>query len=156
MQWYYTENGTQQGPVSGEQMTALIQSGRLTSQSLVWREGMANWLPVAQVPELSALAQSGPPATSHSPYQPPASTPTHPGMPIGPEIPTYLWQSIVVTLLCCLPTGIVAIVYASKVNSLRLNGDQAGAQEASNNAKNWCLISLIVGIGAIILSMLAN
>ena len=31
------------------------------------------------------------------------------------DIPTYLWQSIVCTLLCCMPFGIVAIVFAAQV-----------------------------------------
>ncbi|QQL45318.1 CD225/dispanin family protein [Sulfuriroseicoccus oceanibius] len=150
MQWYYTENGTQQGPVSGEQMTALIQSGRINSQSLVWREGMANWLPVAQVPELSAHAQSGPPATPQSPYQTPTSAPPQ-GMHVGADIPNYLWQSIVVTLMCCLPAGVVAIVYATKVDRLRFAGDQAGAQAASQSAKTWCWVSFGVGLAGLVL-----
>lgn len=62
------------------------------------------------------------------------------------EVPSYLWQSIVVTLLCCLPAGIVAIVYASKVDSLLSGGDVAGAQAASGSAKTWCWVSLGLGL----------
>jgi len=58
--------------------------------------------------------------------------------------------AIVVTVLCCLPTGIAAIVYAAQVNAKLAAGDIAGAQEASKNAKMWCWISagagLLVGI----------
>jgi hypothetical protein len=64
-------------------------------------------------------------------------------------IPTYLWQSIVVTLLCCLPglpAGVVAIVQASKVQSRQQLGDIQGALRASKNARTWCIISLALGL----------
>jgi hypothetical protein len=59
---------------------------------------------------------------------------------------TYLWQSIVVTLLCCWAFGIPAIVNAAKVQKFWSAGDYAGAQEASKKASKWSLVSLIVGI----------
>jgi hypothetical protein len=62
------------------------------------------------------------------------------------DVPNYLVQAILVTLCCCLPGGIAAIVYASKVNSLLDQGDYEGAVEASENAKKWCMISLVAGI----------
>lgn len=64
------------------------------------------------------------------------------------NIPNYLWQSIVVTVLCCLPFGIPAIVYASKVNNALMQGNQAAAKQASDSAKMWCIISLVCGIVA--------
>ncbi len=64
------------------------------------------------------------------------------------NIPNYLWQSIVVTVLCCLPLGIPAIVYASKVNNSLMQGNQAAAKQASDSAKMWCIISLVTGIFA--------
>ena len=69
--------------------------------------------------------------------------------PSAVMIPNYLWQSIVVTILCCWPCGIPAIVYAAKVDGLKLQGNINGAMEASANAKKWCIISL-VGFGAAI------
>jgi hypothetical protein len=66
--------------------------------------------------------------------------------PYQGEIQTYLWQSIVVTVLCCLPFGIPAIVYAAKVDGLRARGDIAGAMAASKSAKMWCSISLGLGL----------
>ncbi len=73
-----------------------------------------------------------------------------PGYRAGGHVPNYLVFAIVVTVLCCLPTGIAAIVYAAQVNAKLAAGDIAGAQEASKNAKMWCWISagagLLVGI----------
>ena len=47
-----------------------------------------------------------------------------------------------------MPGGIVAIVYASQVNSKLVAGDVAGAQAASNAARTWCWISFGVGLVA--------
>jgi hypothetical protein len=57
-QWYYTENGQQQGPVSEEQLKELASSGRLKPSEMVWKQGMAQWTKVGQVPGL--LATVGP------------------------------------------------------------------------------------------------
>ncbi len=62
------------------------------------------------------------------------------------NIPNYLWQSIVVTVLCCLPLGIPAIIYASKVNNALMQGNQQAAQQASDTAKIWCIIALLAGV----------
>jgi hypothetical protein len=64
----------------------------------------------------------------------------------GSDIPNYLTQSILVTLCCCLPFGIVAIVNAAKVNPLIAAGDYAQAQEASDAAKKWCMVSFVLGV----------
>ncbi|ABW15854.1 Interferon-induced transmembrane protein [Parafrankia sp. EAN1pec] len=74
-----------------------------------------------------------------------------PPPPYGQPIPTYLWQSIACTLLCCLPAGIVAIVYATKVQSRQQIGDYAGALDASSKAKTWCIVSFGVGLVVVVL-----
>jgi len=72
----------------------------------------------------------------------------------GVSVPNYLVFSILATVLCCLPAGIVAIVYAAQVNGKLQAGDIAGAQAASKNAKMWCWISFGVGLGVGLLYML--
>lgn len=61
-------------------------------------------------------------------------------------VPTYLWQSLVVTLLCCWPFGIPAIINATKVSDHLANGDHARALEASIQARMWCIIALVGGL----------
>ncbi len=51
--------------------------------------------------------------------------------------PTYLVWAVLSTLCCCLPTGIVALVYASKVSPLYLRGDYRGW---------WVIISFVAGL----------
>ncbi|QWR78965.1 CD225/dispanin family protein [Candidatus Magnetomonas plexicatena] len=61
-------------------------------------------------------------------------------------IPNYLVYSILVTLFCCLPTGIVAIVYSSQVSGKVASGDFQGAVVSSKKAKTWCWVSFGIGI----------
>jgi len=54
--------------------------------------------------------------------------------------------AILTTLFCCLPFGIVSIVYAARVDSKYNAGDLAGSLEASNNAKKWAIVSALVSV----------
>lgn len=65
---------------------------------------------------------------------------------------TWLAESILVTLFCCLPFGIVGIVHASKVSTLFAMGKYEMARQASVNAAKWTKISFFVGLVVTILS----
>ena len=71
------------------------------------------------------------------------------------SVPNYLVQAILTTIFCCLPFGIVSIVYAAQVNGKVAAGDRAGALESSRNARMWAWIAfgagLVVGAGYLIL-----
>ena len=54
---------------------------------------------------------------------------------------TWLVESILVTLFCCLPFGIVAIVNSSKVESHFYAGNIEASERASKNAKIWVMWS---------------
>lgn len=70
----------------------------------------------------------------------------------------WLVESILVTIFCCLPFGIVGIVFASQVNSKFAAGDYNGALESSRNAGKWTKISFWIGIvlfaGSILLNLI--
>jgi hypothetical protein len=53
------------------------------------------------------------------------------------EINDYVLESILVTLFCCQPFGIIALVYATQVKSYLIGGFIKEAREASEKAKNW-------------------
>ena len=69
-----------------------------------------------------------------------------------PQLPkTWLAESILATLFCCLPFGIVGIINASKIQSHFNAGNYDAAQRASDEAKKWTMISFWIGIiGALI------
>jgi hypothetical protein len=117
--------------------------------------------------------QSTPPSASEQgsqtvqgaePYQAPAaypSPPTHqgPAYPQAglqgqrPHIPSHLGLAIV-GLILFWPTGIPAIVYATRVDSRLAWGDLAGAWEASHKANVWGWVSIGLTLGWILLWLL--
>lgn len=58
----------------------------------------------------------------------------------------YLALAIVSTVLCCLPAGIVSIVYSTKVNNEYIDGNYEAANRASKNAKIWGLVSIGIAL----------
>lgn len=71
------------------------------------------------------------------------------GMPPKPN--NYLVFSILVTIFCCIPTGIVAIVYSTQTDSAYNAGNYNAAVANSNKAKTWCIVSLALGVAEVIL-----
>ena len=157
-------NGNQVGPIS----EVLFNNYGVTASTLVWCEGMPEWKHASEVPELRHLFGPSIPPTppvTPPPYQEPQQngngwTPQPPtnnwqqpqqwGQPQQqwgqpqyeqPCPPTYLAWAIVVTLLCCIPFGVVAIIYASKVQSQWQQGDYIGAQRSSQQAKTWTIVA---------------
>ena len=65
-------------------------------------------------------------------------------MPMRPDN-NMVW-AILSTLCCCLPFGIVSIVYAAKVNGLYNSGQFQAAYKAASDAKKWALISAVCGL----------
>jgi len=49
MKWYYADAGRQVGPVEDAQLDELVRSGAVRDDTLIWREGMANWQPHSAV-----------------------------------------------------------------------------------------------------------
>lgn len=58
----------------------------------------------------------------------------------------YLVWSILATLLCCLPLGIAAIIYSTKVDSEWNAGRHNEAVKASEQAKQFLLFSVVAGV----------
>lgn len=64
------------------------------------------------------------------------------------EVPNYLIPAILVTLFCCIPAGIPAIIFAIQVNERLARNDYEGAVKSSYTAKLFCWIGF--GLGFII------
>ncbi len=58
--------------------------------------------------------------------------------------PSNMVWAVLATVLCCMPVGIVSIVYSCRVGSLYAKGDFVGAKRASDRAAYWALGSAIV------------
>lgn len=170
--YYYLDAANQQqGPLDGN----LLPSKGVTAQTLVWAQGMAEWTAAGQVAELQPLFQAAQPAQQQyqQPAQPQVQQPEQPqyqqhygqaqyqqhygpaqqpgAQGFQPKPDNYLVWAILTTICCCWPLGIVAIVYAAKVNNLYMTGQYQAAQEASANAKKWSIITAIGGAVVVLL-----
>ncbi|MCW2662280.1 MAG: hypothetical protein JWP83_3432 [Mycobacterium sp.] len=87
--------------------------------------------------------------------QPPPGYPVpQQGWPAQREPDNYLVWAILVTVLCCLPFGIVSIVYSTKVSGLWAQGRYAEAQSAADSAKKWAIIGAIAGVAAYVIGVI--
>ncbi len=86
---------------------------------------------------------SAPPYSPTSPSGIPGQAPT--------MVPNYLVPAILVTIFCCLPLGIPALIFSSQVNTKLALGDYNGALESSKKAKLWTMIAAGVGVVGLIL-----
>lgn len=70
VQYHISVNGAQAGPYNMQQLSQMVQSGQLTPQTYVWKQGMSNWAFVKDVQELASLF--APPAPGSMPPPPPS------------------------------------------------------------------------------------
>jgi hypothetical protein len=89
--------------------------------------------------------QGQPPQGWQTPPPQPGWPVQQPGYPAQREPDNYLVWAILVTVMCCLPFGIVSLISSNKVSGLWAQGRYAEAQAASDSAKKWAIIGAIVG-----------
>jgi hypothetical protein len=70
---------------------------------------------------------------------------TQTGLP-GQEVRDYLIPAIATTILCCLPAGVVGIIFAVQAKSKLTAGDRDGAAKASKYAMISCIVAAALGL----------
>lgn len=156
-------NGIQQGPYSLEQIEAM----HLPAATPVWYEGLERWIPACQAPALdyifnrhvepgaeTVVVEAEESAEPHAAYATAATT-TEAAVQAPPRPDTFLAWSIVLTLCCCTPFSIAAIVCGALTNTRYNRGDYAGARRMSHATEWLVIISITLGIVGLPLSMLA-
>lgn len=128
--YYILEQGCKKGPF---ELQELKERG-IKPTTYIWMLGLDNWVEAKEIPELSDLLKEVPP-------------------PLPPIPKSYLVESILVTIFCCLPFGIAGIINALKISETYKMGNYAEAKIYSNNASNWCGIALGTGISVLLLSV---
>ena len=164
-------NGVQQGPYTLEQLEAM----RLPAATPVWYEGLPQWVPACQAPALAPLYGGAAPAArpeaetrepveeivevespaaeasfaaaSYAQATPASDVPARPA--------TFLVWSIVLTLCCCTPFSIAAIVCGAITNTRYNRGDYAGARRMSHATEWLVIISITLGIVGLPISLLS-
>lgn len=142
--YHYTDGTNTFGPFSIDE----LKYKGITGDTLVWTEGMPNWVLARQVPELvSIIQESDRPYFTADSQPPPAQFPNSGAAPLygqssGRPPKTYLLEAILTTIFCCWALGIPSIVYASRVERKFYAGDFLGAEQDSANAKKWMWINV--------------
>jgi hypothetical protein len=108
-----------------------------------WKASDGNWYP----PESRPLY---PPQAAQPQRAPQAGYPPAYG---APAIDNFLVPAII-SIFCCTPFGIVAIIQASSVNTKLAAGDIAGAQQAAKNARTWTFVAFGVGAAVAVVYIL--
>jgi len=72
MNWYYSENNQRRGPVPQDELEQMAREGKITPDTLVWSEGMANWQPYREMFPAEVM-------------QPSAGVPSLPGTDLPPS-----------------------------------------------------------------------
>ena len=121
MSYYLLVNNVKEGPYSFEELLGK----NIKPNTLVWRQGFPNWKTAKDVKELYTVIYTSPPESKHSNHMP----------------KTWLVESIIVTLCCCLPTGIIAIIYATKVENYYRHAMYEQAIKSSQKAQKWVYLS---------------
>lgn len=152
MQYFVVLNGQQVGPI---EETGLAGLG-ITPQTLVWREGMTNWVPASSVSELSHLfnnqssavpptpptaAPAAPNFASSQSYYQPQQQPAANNLPafsskVGAAVGAFIISFLVGGLISMIP-AIVGWVKASNANSYFQAGDYSRAYSTNSSAGNW-------------------
>ncbi|HUT35737.1 MAG TPA: DUF4339 domain-containing protein [Planctomycetota bacterium] len=72
--WYIGRSGQQLGPYSTADIQRMAAAGQVAATDMLWKEGIAQWLPIASIPELAAYGRPGapgmPPAGPYAPAGP--------------------------------------------------------------------------------------
>lgn len=155
--FYIDSSGKQKGTYSIEE----LRREHINRNTMVWTQGMEEWKRAYDVDDLQSLFD--PNASQSSREQPqyaPGSTRHENQTPIMPR--TWMLESILVTILPFLLCGnllslfgIIAIINASKVETLYRQELYTEAEEASAKAGRWTKITLWIIITAFILVIVA-
>lgn len=163
--YFYAEGDKSYGPFSIEE----LKEKNISKETLVWFEELGDWKPAGSVDELKEIFKLTPPPLAkkgipNEKGESSKSSPTHVSQnnlksnkmentenqnQKPPK--TWLVESILVTLFCCLPFGIAGIVNAARVESRFYAGDVEGSQRASDQAGKWTKIGFWIGLAVIVL-----
>jgi len=141
-QYYYTDGKDRFGPYTMDE----LKTKNITGETLVWKEGLVDWVPARNLSDLQSLFQTT------NEFQMPTTIPDSPMMEPRPK--NWLVESILVTILCCLPFGIVGIINATKVDTLWTSGQYDAAIKASKDAAKWVKLGAISGLVLLVLYIL--
>lgn len=139
--YFYTDGTEKFGPFTLEE----LKEKNISRETQVWFQELEDWRAAGELTELKELFNFSPPSPQQENINLNQNKMNNQNTNQQPP-KTWLVESILVTLFCCLPFGIAGIVNAAKVESRFYAGDIEGANRASADAKKWTTISFWIGI----------
>lgn len=149
-------NGVQQGPYTFDQLQQLP----IDASTPVWYDGLPQWMPAGQAPATAPMFAGQQTERPQQAVQHPYAAQQQPSDPnvvyvqAPPRPATYLIWSILLTVLCCSPFSIIAIITGAIVNSRYNAGNYDGARRMSDVTEWMIIFSIVVGLIFLPLTML--
>lgn len=144
MDYYFIKNGQQAGPMSKEELLAQP----LTPDTKIWHDGLSEWTELRNdydLYEAFTNRSTPPPVFGQAPQY------SQVRRDMEPKPPTYLAWSIINTLICCMISGIIAIIYSTGVDSAYHAGRYDEARHKSKVAYQINLwTTILCGIGIVL------
>ena len=135
--FYLNSNNEKAGPVVP---TEFDRYG-INENTMIWKEGMSNWIKAGQIPELSQYFRLSPPPP------PPVSGSNLGGNKTDEHLmPNNNMEWAILSTILCWPIGIYSLIQSSKVSNLYFRGQYKEAQEKADSAKKWVFISLGISL----------
>ena len=146
-------DGIQSGPISRDELANLDFNPEVT---YVWHEELDDWQRIDRLSEFADIVAGK--SVQQSVTPPPI--PSEPEMPVVPpvpseppmpapseaEAPTNLVWAVIVTVMCCQITGIIAIVYGAMTSTANSAGNYEKARHYSDIAQIWVMVSIALGL----------
>lgn len=153
--YYIMPDNRRGGPVLPERFA---EKG-ITVDTLVWKQGMDDWTPAGKIEELKPYVMPSVGSAEDKYEQSLSSKPnrTHTMYFNGNALPkpdNNMLGAVLSTVCCCLPLGIVAIIKASKVNTLYYSGQYEEAVLMADSARKWSIWALVAGVVVSIINMM--
>lgn len=156
MLYYYVDSdGATQGPVN----IGHFKTNFINGHSWVWHDGLPQWVEAHTVPSLRSYMRSDLPASFSTKKGIVDLEKERMNIPVNKVLPkteldvlrsrvpkTWMIEAVLTTIFCCIPFGIVAIIYASRVAPYWRKGFYGESIASSNKAGLWVKISVVLTI----------
>lgn len=144
--YFYTDGRNNYGPFTIDE----LKEKGISQETMVWFQELDEWKPAGEIPELAEIFNV-------SSINIKVSSTLSETENLKTQRPPKNWlaESILVTLFCCLPFGILGIINAAKVESRFYAGDIDGANQASSKAKKWTMWGFWLGAIFIVIYLIS-
>ncbi|NNJ85777.1 MAG: DUF4339 domain-containing protein [Akkermansiaceae bacterium] len=156
--WFYGKDNAQHGPVSDLEIRNLISTGQITQDTIIWKEGMTDWVPLKDVPDFQGgqqVPQAGTAANTSgtSPYSSPQ---TYAGQaPYSGSIPT---DGMAIASMICGIIGVLSCYFGALLGIPAVICGHMSLKKINNSptpiqGKGMAIAGLVTGYIGILMSL---